>query len=144
MVVAVLAVVVLAAGCGSSKSDADKVKEVVTGFLGNVADGKGDAACAVLTGDAVRSLSGAAFLLRAPASCPDAIKTINKELSSDEKKALKSAKVNKVTVNRDRATVADNDIQIELSGRTALFRNNDPRPLELQKVGDNWRIASLG
>lgn len=132
------------AGCGGSASDADKVKATVSGFFSAVANGKGDAACALLTGSAVKELNSAAFLLRAPSSCPDAIKTFNRQLSSDDKKALKSTKVNRVTVTGTTAVVADNDIELKSGGESGLFRNNDPRPVALDKIGSDWKISSLG
>lgn len=132
------------AGCGGSESAEDEVKSTVTGFFDDVAGGKGEAACARLTGSAVQELSAAAFLLQAPASCPEAVKLVNDQLGNDEKAALRSAKVNRATITGDKATVADSDIQLELDGRSGLFRNNDPKPLALEKSGDDWRISSLG
>ena len=134
----------LVAGCGGSESASDKVKSTVTGFFGAVADNEGQRACAQLTGSAIQELNSAAFLLQAPASCPEAIETYNRQLSSDDKKALKSAEVNRVTVTRRTATVADNDIVLEIGGQAGLFRNNDPRPLALEKIGEDWKISSLG
>lgn len=141
---ALLVAVIGVAGCGESESDEDKVEATVTGFFDDVAGGKGDAACARLTGSAVRELSAAAFLLQAPASCPEAIKLVNDQLSDDEKDSLKSAKVNRAIVTGDRATVADSDIEVELEGQSGLFRNNDPKPWQLEKAGDDWKISSLG
>lgn len=134
----------LVAGCGGSESDSDKVKSTVTGFFGAVADNEGQRACALLTDSAIQELSSAAFLLQAPASCPEAIETFNRQLSSDDKKALKSAEVNRVAITGRTATVADNDIVLEIGGQAGLFRNNDPRPLALEKIGDDWKVSSLG
>jgi hypothetical protein len=133
-----------AAGCGGGKSNEDKVRETVTGFFSDVADGKGDAACAKLTQAAVQQLNTAAFLLRAPASCPEAIMQYSRQFSGDDKKALKSAEVRRATVTSDTATVADADITLEISGQSSLFRNNDPAPITLEKVGGDWKISSLG
>ncbi|MGI9023062.1 MAG: hypothetical protein ACR2HV_07515 [Acidimicrobiales bacterium] len=142
LLAAVVAIVV--AGCGGSTSDSDKAKSTVTEFFEAVANGKGDTACALLTDSAIKELNSAAFLLRAPASCAEAIETFNRQLSSDDKKSLKSAKVNRVTVTGDRATVADNDIVLTSGGEAGLFRNNDPRPVALEKIGSDWKISSLG
>ncbi len=132
------------AGCGDEASDEDKVENTVTGFFDNVADGEGQAACARLTDSAVEELSAAAFLLQAPASCQEAVELTHKQLGDEEKNALKSADVQRVTVTGDRATVADRDIKVDLEGQSSVFRNNDPKPLELQRSGDDWRISSLG
>ena len=131
-------------GCGDEESDEDKVENTVTGFFDNVADGEGQAACARLTDSAVKELSAAAFLLQAPASCQEAVDLTAKQLGDEEKEALKSATVSRVTVTGGRATVADTDIQVDLEGQSSVFRNNDPNPIELQKSGDDWKISSLG
>jgi hypothetical protein len=132
------------AGCGDDESDEAKVENTVTGFFDNVADGEGQAACARLTDSAVKELSAAAFLLQAPASCQEAVELTAKQLGDEEKKALKSADVSRVTVTGERATVADTDIEVDLEGQSSVFRNNDPKPIELQKSGDDWKISSLG
>jgi len=139
-----LTIVLVAAACGGSGSDPDKVKSTVSKFFADVGDGKGPAACALLTDAAVKELSSAAFLLRPPSSCADAIETFHKILSSDDKKSLKSTKVKKVTVTGTTATVADNDIALKAGGEVGLFRNSSPKPLTLEKVGSDWKISSIG
>jgi len=139
-----VAIVVVAGGCGGSQSDADKAKATVSKFFSDVGDGKGPAACALLTDAGVKELTTAAFLLRPPSSCADAINMYNKILSSDDKKSLKSTKVKKVTVTGSTATVADNDIQLKAGGEVGLFRNSSPKPLTLDKVGSDWKISSIG
>lgn len=143
----VVAIVVAAAAvgaCSTKVSDEDKVKDVVTGFFSAVADGNGTVACAKLTASAVNELSAAAFLLQAPASCPEAIERLNRQLSSDDKKALDSAEVRRVTVTGDTAVVADADISLRISGQSSLFRNNNPAPITIDRIGDDWKISSLG
>jgi hypothetical protein len=142
--VALLALAGLAAGCGDDPSAEDEVKDVVTGFFDDVADGDGGAACAKLTAAALDQLNQAAFLLQAPGSCREAVESVSRQLSGDDKDALHSADVNRAAVTGSRATVADADIALELSGQSTLFRNNDPAPLTLEKVGDDWKISSLG
>src|SRR5215210_2587020 len=136
--VAVLALTAVTAGCGDDKSAEDEVKDVVTGFLDDVADGDGGAACAKLTAAAVAQLNEAAFLLQPPGSCREAVEAISRQLSGDDKKALRSAEVHKAAVSGDTATVADADISLRMSGQSALFRNNDPAPLTVEKVGEGW------
>ena len=142
--VTVLALAGVVAGCGGGKSAEDEVKDVVTGFFDDVADGDGAAACAKLTGVALDQLNQAAFLLQAPGSCREAVESVSRQLSGDDKKALHSAEVNGATVTDANATVADADISLRMSGQATLFRNNDPAPLTLDKVGDDWKISSLG
>ena len=142
--VSILVAFSVLAACGGGKSAEDEVKDAVTGFFDDVADGDGAAACAKLTGPALDQLNQAAFLLQAPGSCREAIEAINRQLSGDDKKALRSAEVNAAQVQGERATVPDADISLELSGQSTLFRNNDPAPLSLEKVGDDWKISSLG
>ncbi|MEN3314478.1 MAG: hypothetical protein V7605_712 [Acidimicrobiaceae bacterium] len=139
-----LAVVTVTTACGGSKSDADNVKSTVASFFGAVGDNKADAACALLTDNGVKELSTAAFLLRPPSSCVDAIKTFNKVLTSDDKKSLKTTKVKRVTITGTTATVADNDIELKAGGEVGLFRNSSPKPLTLEKIGSDWKISSLG
>ena len=142
--VTVLALAGGVAGCGDGESAEDEVKDVVTGFFDDVADGDGAAACAKLTGAALDQLNQAAFLLQAPGSCREAVESVSRQLSGDDKKALHSAKVNGATVSGATATVADADISLRMSGQSQLFRNNDPAPLTLDKVGEDWKISSLG
>ena len=144
-VVAALAVTALVvAGCGDSESEEDRVKDTVTGFFDDVAEGEGQAGCARLTDSAVKELSAAAFLLQPPASCQEALEAASRQLGDEEKEALKSAKVIRVTVTGDRATVSDSDIELDLEGQSSVFRNNDPKPVQLEKSGEDWRISSLG
>ena len=143
-VVTVLALAGVVTGCGDDTSAEDEVKDVVTGFFDDVADGDGAAACAKLTAAALDQLNQAAFLLQAPGSCREAVESVSRQLSGDDKDALHSADVNRAAVTGSRATVADADIALDMSGQSTLFRNNDPAPLTLDKVGDDWKISSLG
>ena len=143
-VLAVLALSVVVAGCGDDPSPEDEVKDVVTGFFDDVADGDGTAACAKLTAAGVDQLNKAAFLLQQPGSCREAVESVSRQLSGDDKEALHSAEVNRAAVTGNRATVADADIALDMSGQSTLFRNNDPAPLTLEKVGEDWKISSLG
>jgi hypothetical protein len=139
-----LAVAVVLAGCSSGKTDQDKAKDAVTTFFAAVADNKPDVACVRLTPTGMEQISRAAFLLRTPGTCLDAIKALNRQLDSSDKKALRSAKVTKVVVNGERATVAQSDIQIKVSGQSSLFRSSTNGSLRLEKVAGDWKIASLG
>jgi hypothetical protein len=141
-----LAAIVLVAGCGggAGSSDQGKAMAAVSAFFAAVADDQGDAACVRLTLAGVQQISAAAFLLRTPGTCQDAIKALNLQLSSSDKKSLKSADVTRVTISGARATVAQSDIQIKVAGHPNLFRSSDPGPIRLEKVAGEWKISSLG
>lgn len=125
-------------------SDSDKVKSTVSTYFFDVGNGKGDKACALMTDSAVQEVSSAVALLRPPSSCADAITSFDKLFSADDKKGLKAAKVTRVTVTANTATVADNDIQLKAGGELGLFRNRSPKPMTLEKIGGDWKISSLG
>jgi hypothetical protein len=137
------AATLIGVGCSSDSEDA-KVKTVVTGFLADTADGKGTDACAALTGDAVRYVSTVGVVGQSSASCPDAVKTLSGLFSSDEKKALKSATVKRVSVSGDRATIAHEDIEIKYQGESHIFPRPTNAPVSLMKTDAGWKIESLG
>lgn len=141
----VLAVGMLAgSGCTESESEEAEVKKVVTTFLADAADGKGDEACAVLTGDAVRYVSMVGAVAQTEASCPDAVEALSGRFADDEKKALKSADVKRVSITDDRATIAREDIEIEYRGESRLFPRPEGAQVVVEKTDDGWKIASLG
>jgi hypothetical protein len=132
-----------ASGC-TDESDEAEVEGVVTSFLADAADGNGDEACEALTGDAVRFVSTIGALAQTDASCPDAIETLSGLFAADEKEALKSADVKRVSVADDRATIAREDIEIEYQGESRLFPRAENAQVVLLKTDDGWKIESLG
>jgi hypothetical protein len=140
----VVALATVVSGCGGSKSDPDQVKSTVSSFFTAVGEGKGQAACAFLDSSGEHEVTTAAYLLKPPASCAEAINDFNKVLSSDDKKSLKSTKVKKVVVTGTTATVADADIELKTGGEIGLFRNSSPKPMTLEKANGDWKISSLG
>ena len=143
--VVVLAVgMLVASGCTKNDSDADEVEGVVTTFLADAADGNGDEACAALTGDAVRFVSTIGALAQTEASCPDSVETLSGLFAADEKEALKSADVKRVSVADERATIAREDIEIEYNGESRLFPRAENAQVVLVKTDDGWKIESLG
>lgn len=121
-----------------------KVETVVTTFLADAADGNGDQACEALTGNAVRYVSTVGALAQTEASCPDAVETLSGLFAADEKGALKSADVRRVSVADDRATIAREDIVIEYQGESRLFPRAPGSRVVLVKTDDGWKIDSLG
>jgi hypothetical protein len=141
----VLAVGMLAgAGCTERESEEAKVESVLTTFLADAADGKGDEACKALTGNAVRYVATVGALARDEASCPDAVETLSGLFAADEKEALKSADVRRVSVQDDRATIAREDIALEYQGESRLFPRAPGAQVVLVKTDDGWKIDSLG
>lgn len=145
VLVLVLAVGILAgSGCNERESEEAKVESVLTSFLADAADGNGDEACKALTGNAVRYVATVGALAQDEASCPDAVETLSGLFAADEKAALKSADVKRVSVDDDRATIAREDIVIEYQGESRLFPRAPGAQVVLVKSDDGWKIDSLG
>lgn len=141
----VLAVGMLAAsGCTERDSEEAEVESVLTTFLADAADGRGDEACRVLTGNAVRYVATVGALAQTEASCPEAVETLSGLFAADEKEALKSADVKRVSVDGDRATIAREDIELEYQGESRLFPRAPGAQVVLLKTDDGWKIDSLG
>jgi hypothetical protein len=130
--------------CTETESEEAKVESVVTTFLADAADGNGDEACEALTGNAVRYVSVVGALAQTEASCPDAIEKLSGLFAADEKEALRSADVRRVSVADDRATIAREDVVIEYQGESRLFPRAEGAQLVLVKTDDGWKIESLG
>jgi hypothetical protein len=134
----VLALAALAfAGCGSSVSDATKVKQVLTREMAALAAGDGATACSLATA------AGQAKLSRAVpgATCREVIALLASRLPAAIKEGLTSAQITKVTVSGNTATVQDADIT---STRGSLSGFLQPRsaPTTFQKQPDgNWKIS---
>ena len=143
-VIAIAAFALVGVACNKTDTDQAKAKAVVKEFLNDAADGRGTQACAALTGDAVRFVSVVGAVAQSEASCPDAVKTLSGQFSSDEKKALKSATIKTVSVSGEQATIARNDIEIKYQGESHLFPRPTNSPVVLLKTDAGWKIQSLG
>lgn len=142
---AIIALSVIAlAGCSKSESDEAKVKSVVSGFFSDLGAGRGSDACDALTGPATRLAALGAQIANAPASCPEAVKVVHGQLSSEEKEALKNVKVKRATVSGDEATIAPSDVEFSVNGKSALLSNVKSGPTHLTKASGSWKIDSLG
>lgn len=141
----VLAVGMLAgSGCTEGDSEEAKIESVLTTFLADAADGNGDEACEAMTGNAVRYVAAVGALAQDEVSCPDAVETLSGLFAADEKEALKSADVRRVSVDGDRATIAREDIVLEYQGESRLFPRAPGAQVVLVKIDGAWKIDSLG
>ena len=132
------------AGCSEAESEDAEVRSVVTGFFSDLADGDGTA-CGALTGAATRLASLSAQMANVPATCQEAVKVFSGQLNAEEKKAMKDAKVNRVTINGDQATIAPTDVEFPLAGgQSQFFSSMKAGPTHLLKVDGSWKIDSLG
>jgi hypothetical protein len=136
--------VIALAGCSTSDSDEAKVKSVVSGFFSDLGAGRGSAACSALTGSATRLAGLIAEAANAPASCPEAVKVLDGQLSSDEKAAVKNVKVKHVTVSGEEATISPTDVEFSVNGKSSLLSNVKSGPTHLTKASGSWKIDSLG
>jgi hypothetical protein len=131
---ACLLAIALVAGCGGGgapKSDADAVGQVVKDAAQAVADRDGDKACGYLTPDAQRQAQlrvGVAAL--GDIDCPTLIQRATAFLTPLDRKRIESLEPANVQVNGTSAsaTAAAEGTSIQLN---------------LQKVGDDWKISGF-
>ena len=143
--VALLLSLLVVAGCGDdSDSGEAEVKDVLTGFLADVAEGRGEEACDALTVASVRFFSAVAPAAGVPATCPDQVRAVHGHLSEEEKGALKTAEVGQVTVSGDTATVNPEEVEFEHEGQSALLSSVRANPVVFKRVGDDWKLEALG
>jgi hypothetical protein len=137
----ILAVAALA-GCGGGgapKSDADAVAQVLKDTASAVADHDGDKACSYLTPDAQRQ---AALQLGAGAlgnvDCPTLVERGTAGLTPLERKQIESLEPTNVQVDGTsaRGTMATQAGAAPGQGISVQ--------LNLQKVGDDWKISGFG
>lgn len=144
VVLLLAAAILMGIGCSKEETDEAKVASVVKQFLADAADGRGDEACAALTGDAVRYVSTVGVVAQTEASCPEAVSTLSGLLAADEKKALKTASVKEVSVSGDQATIAHEDIELTYQGESHIFPRATNAPVVVIKTDAGWKIESLG
>ena len=132
------------AGCGGSGANPDQaVKQAVVQFLAAVGRGDGKTACQHVTPAGQRALANqiaAATQAKRTVSCDVIISQIGKLLPADVKTGLQNAKVLKVTVSGNNASVRDQDIQAT-KGNLQAFLQGGPST-KLQKVGGDWKVTS--
>lgn len=132
----------LAAGGGSSaQSRAEKdARAAFEGFLHALAVGDGERVCAVLAPTARKQFFP--NLAVEDADCKGEVALTAFQLSDAQEAALRRARVRKVSVDGDRAEIANRDIEIgEPFVRTD---EHDERPTVLRRVRGRWLIEDFG
>ena len=126
---------VLAAGCGGNgapATDADAVAKVLKDAAGAIANRDGDKACSYLTPEAQRQAILTVGVAQAfgNVDCPTFVSRATAFLSPLDKKRIESLEPMNVTVNgaAASATMAAQGTSVQLN---------------LQKVGDEWKIAGF-
>lgn len=124
-----IAACVALGACGGGESDEDAVRETLRTYLGAVAEGDGDKACDLLTGEAKRqALDAFATDLPelAPTSCGDGLTKLAESLGEDEKQLLRDP----------------GEIEVDVTGETATATlEAATQEAELTKSGDTWLIS---
>ena len=139
IIVAVMAggVVAGCGGTGGGENDVAKVKQTMTRELSALADGDGATVCALATPSGRAKLQNEVPGL----SCPQIVTVAAQRLPSAIKQGLRNARVNKVTIHGDTATVQDADITSTQGALTGFLKPGSP-PTILQKQSDGtWKIA---
>jgi hypothetical protein len=135
----VLAVVALGlAGCGGGvNADAAKVKQTVQRALAALADGNGPAFCALATAGAQAELARTT----PGAGCADVVRRISRELSDRVKLGLRSARVGRVSLSGDHASIRAGDIT-STRGSLKGFLQASAAPTKLTRQSNgSWMIA---
>jgi hypothetical protein len=100
--VVALAVLVLAAGCGSDGGgDIDQAGNAVGDYFTAIAEGDGARACGLMTEQAQEQFADGG----GTASCEEAVERLSDHLSDEDLAPLSDPQVD-VTLNRDKATVS--------------------------------------
>jgi hypothetical protein len=135
----VLAVAVLGlAGCGAdADADVAKVKQTVQRALVALADGNGQAFCALATPGAQAELARTT----PGAGCADVVKRISHELSDRVKLGLRNARVAKVSLSGDHASIRAGAIT-SMRGTLTGFLQASAAPTKLTRQSNGaWKIA---
>jgi hypothetical protein len=137
-VVLAIAVLVLA-GCGGGGADADaaKVKGTVQRALTALADGNGRAFCALASAAAQAELARTT----PGASCAGVVRRISHQLSDQVKLGLRHARVGKVSLSGDHASIRAGDIT-STRGTVKGFLQASAAPTRLaRQTNGSWKIA---
>jgi hypothetical protein len=131
------AAVLVLAGCGGAGADAAKVKRTVQRALAALADGNGPAFCALGTPGAQAELARTT----PGASCADVVRRISDQLSDRVRLGLRYARVGKVSLSGDHASIRGGDIT-STRGAIKGFLQASAAPTKLTRQPDgSWKIA---
>ncbi len=137
---AVAAVSVAVVGCGgsgSSSSDTAAVQQTLTKVLHALGSGDGTTVCALATKDGQATLAKAV----PHSTCAQVVDLVSAHLSSAEKQGLQNAKVGKVTISGNNASVSDTAIT-STKGSLKGFLQAGAAPTKLTKQSDGtWKIS---
>jgi hypothetical protein len=137
LVVAVLVLVGCGGGRATDAADVAKVKATVQRALMALADGKGPAFCALATAGARAELARTT----PGAGCAGVVRRISRELSDRVKLGLRNARVGKVSISRDRATIRAGEIT-STRGTLKGFLQASAAPTQLiRQPNGSWEIA---
>lgn len=134
-----VALAVAGAGCGggSGGADAAKVKQTVRQALTALASGNGPAFCALATAGAQAELARTT----PGASCRQVVTRISNQLSPAVKLGLRHARVGKVTIDGDHASIRAGNIT-STQGTLEGFLQASAPPTRLTRQADGtWKIA---
>jgi hypothetical protein len=127
-------------GCGSSgnsSADTTAVKQTVSRVLHALGSGDGTTVCALATKDGQAALAKAV----PHSTCAQVVQLVGAHLSPTQKAGLESAKIGKVTLNGDHASVPDSSIT-SAKGSLKGFLESGSAPTQLTKQSDgSWRIS---
>lgn len=125
-------------GCGGSSgssADTTAVQQTVTKVLHGLGSGDGATVCSLATKD------GQAALAKAipHSTCPQVVDLVSAHLSSAQKQGLQNAKVGKVKIDGNHASVSDSAITTT-KGTLKGFLEGTPTKLTKQSDG-SWKIS---
>ena len=119
--VVALAVLVLAAGCGSDGGgDIDQARDAVGDYFTAIAQGDGARACGRMTEQAQEQFADEG----GTASCDEAVERLSDQLADEDLAPLRDPQVD-VTLNRDKASASVKD---------------GPSDITVVKVGGKWLV----
>jgi hypothetical protein len=125
------------AGCGGGGADTAKVKRTVQRALTALADGNGPAFCALATTGAQAELARTT----PGASCAGVVRRISHQLSDTVRLGLRHARIGKVSLSGDHASIRAGDIT-STRGTIKGFLQASAAPTRLIRQSDgSWKIA---
>ena len=134
---AISAAVVGCGGSSSSSADTAAVQQTVTKVMHALGSGDGKTVCALTTKDGQASLAKAI----PHATCVQVVDLVSAHLTSAQKQGLQTAKVAKVNINGNKATVSDSAITSS-KGSLKGFLQTGAAPTQLTKESDgSWKIS---